>query len=295
MGPGTALGAVLVGDPRIAAVAFTGSRRGGLELLRIAQQREVPIPVYAEMSSINPVILMPEALRQNGTALGTAFVASLTLGAGQFCTNPGLLLAVEGNGLDAFIAAAATALSSCEPATMLSRDICNAYRQRVDALAGHAKVQRLAVGCPEKGCSDSQAALFRCAAPDFISDPGLAEEVFGATALLVVAQDGGELRRVLAGLEGQLTATLHMETADWTHAAELLPLLERKAGRIIANGWPTGVEVAHAMVHGGPYPATSDSRSTSVGSLAIERFLRPVSYQNMPTPLLPADLRDTLD
>jgi alpha-ketoglutaric semialdehyde dehydrogenase len=292
MGPGTSLGAALVRDPRIAAVAFTGSRRGGLALLRLAQEREVPVPVYAEMGSVNPVILLPAALRARGAGLGAAFVASLTLGAGQFCTNPGLLLAVEGKGLNTFIAAAAEALSGYAAATMLSRGILDTYQHGVDALAGHANVRWLGSGQPGGEYAKGQAVLFECAASDFLADPALAEEVFGPAALLVTARDVGELRRVVAGLEGQLTATLQMDEEDWGEAAGLLPMLERKAGRIIANGWPTGVEVTHAMMHGGPYPAASDSRSTSVGSLAIERFLRPVSYQNMPLSLLPPALRD---
>jgi 2,5-dioxopentanoate dehydrogenase len=292
MGPGTSLGAALVRDPRIAAVAFTGSRRGGLALLRLAQERDVPVPVFAEMGSVNPVILLPAALHARGAALGSAFVASLTLGGGQFCTNPGLVLAVEGGGLDVFVAAATEALAACSAATMLSRGIRDAYIHGVERLAGHGKVQRLAVGQPGSGYAKGQAALFSCAASDFIADPALAEEVFGPAALLVRARDPAELRRVVAGLEGQLTATLQMEEEDREEAAGLLPLLERIAGRIIANGWPTGVEVTHAMMHGGPYPATSDSRATSVGSLAIERFLRPVSYQNMPLSLLPSALHD---
>jgi len=292
MGPGIALGTALVADPRIAAVAYTGSRRGGLALGHVARQRSVPIPLYAEMSSINPVILLPEALRVHGPALAASFVASLTLGGGQFCTKPGLVLAVQSAALEGFITATAAALSCCEAATMLSRDILDAYRRGVHAFAAHPKVQRLAEERSEKGYPEGQAALFRCAAADFISDPVLAEEVFGPAALLVCAEDTRQLRCALEGLEGQLTSTLHMAGADLAEAADLLPLLERKAGRIIANGWPTGVEVTHAMMHGGPYPASSDSRATSVGSLAIERFLRPVSYQNMPAALLPSSLRD---
>jgi len=292
MGPGTSLGAALVRDPRIEAVAFTGSRRGGLALLQLAQQRDVPIPVFAEMGSVNPVILMPGALRTRGKALGAAFVASLTLGAGQFCTNPGLLLAVKGEGFEAFMMSAAAALSDCGAATMLSRGIRDAYQRGVDALAEHPRVQWLGGGQPQEGYAKGKPALFGCSVSDFLSDPGLAEEVFGPAALLVRAQDVAEMQCAIASLEGQLTATLHMDEEDWPAAAELIPLLERKVGRIIANGWPTGVEVTHAMMHGGPYPATSDSRATSVGSLAIERFLRPVSYQNMPYSLLPPSLRD---
>jgi len=291
-GPDHALGLALVSNPRIAAVGFTGSRAGGLALLRAAQQRDIPIPVYAEMSSINPVILMPAALNARGPALGTAFVASLTMGAGQFCTNPGLILAIEGPGLDDFVASAVTALEASGSASMLSSGICDAYNRGIAALAAHPAVKTLGRGKPAMGFAQCQAALFACNAGDFLSDPALGAEVFGAASLLVHAPDAEGLQTLIRSLEGQLTASLHMDAADEVLGAKLLPLLERKAGRIIVNNWPTGVEVTHAMVHGGPYPATSDARSTSVGSLAIDRFLRPVSYQNVPPVLLPANLRD---
>jgi alpha-ketoglutaric semialdehyde dehydrogenase len=292
MGPEESLGAALVRDARIAAVAFTGSRRGGLAMVRLAQQREVPIPVYAEMSSINPVVLMPQALKARANMLGAAFVTSLTLGAGQFCTNPGLLLAIEGEGLATFIAAASTALANHDAATMLTRGIHAAYDQGVAMLARHPAVQTLAQGRTGSGFAQGRAAIFGCSAADFLANPALGQEVFGASSLLVRARDKQELRAVLASLEGQLTVTLQMDPGDEAQAAQLLPLLERTAGRIIANGWPTGVEVSHAMVHGGPYPATSDSRTTSVGSLAINRFLRPVAYQGLPSGVLPLPLRD---
>lgn len=292
VGAGNDLGAALVRDPRIAAVGFTGSRGGGLALARIAQERVVPIPVYAEMSSINPVILCPEALKARGAALGEAFVASLTMGAGQFCTNPGLVLAIDGPGIDAFLSSAEAALSGSAPATMLTRQIHAAYEQGVTALSAQPAVEPVARGMPPEGHASAQAALFRTTADAFLANPAMGHEVFGASSVVVLCRDEQELRRLIAGLEGQLTATLHMDAGDRDTAARLLPLLERRAGRILANGWPTGVEVTHAMVHGGPYPSTSDGRTTSVGSLAIDRFLRPVCYQNMPEALLPAELRD---
>ncbi len=283
-GAGNALGAALVADARIKAVGFTGSRAGGLALAGIAARRAEPIPVYAEMSSINPVLLMPAALAARGAALGAGFAASLTLGAGQFCTNPGLLLAVQRDGLDAFIAAAAAALEAAPAQTMLSAGIRNAYETHLAARLGHAGVRVLAHG--------AGGALFATDAAGFLGDAALAEEIFGAAGLLVVCPDMAALREVLAGLEGQLTVTLQMDAPDYEAARALLPLLERKAGRILANAWPTGVEVCHAMVHGGPFPATSDSRTTSVGSKAIERFLRPVCYQDIPAVLLPPELAD---
>ena len=292
VGPGNDLGAALVADPRIAAVGFTGSRGGGLALMRLAQGRPAPIPVYAEMSSINPVLLLPEALRARGPALGAQFVQSLTMGAGQFCTNPGLVLAIDGEGLDGFVTAAADALGQAAAQPMLTGGIHQAYEQGVAALCEHAHVRTVARGQAGEGVARGQAALFQTDAATFLADAALGHEVFGASSLLVRCRDEADLTAVLAAAEGQLTATLHMDAGDTALAARLVPLLERKAGRILANGWPTGVEVAHAMVHGGPFPATSDARSTSVGSLAIDRFLRPVCYQNLPPELLPPVLRD---
>ncbi|WP_443027036.1 aldehyde dehydrogenase (NADP(+)) [Sphingomonas sp. GB1N7] len=292
VGPGNDLGGALVKDPRIAAVGFTGSRGGGLALVALAQARPVPIPVYAEMSSINPVVLLPAALAARGAALGTAFVGSLTMGAGQFCTNPGLVLAIEGEGLDAFVAAAGDALVEAEAGTMLTTGIQAAYQQGVDTLAGSEGVETVARGKAGNGVTRGQAAFFATTADAFLAEKALGHEVFGASSILVKCRDEAEVRRVIEGLEGQLTATLHMDPQEEPIATRLLPALERRVGRILANGWPTGVEVAHAMVHGGPYPATSDARTTSVGSLAIDRFLRPVSYQNLAQGVLPVELRD---
>lgn len=293
-GPSNELGAALVQDPRIMAVGFTGSRGGGLALARLAQQREVPIPVYAEMSSINPVLLLPAALAARGTDLGTAFVASLTMGAGQFCTNPGLILAIEGEGLDAFVDAATGAVSQAQPQVMLTEAICASYAKGVETLSGLPGVEKLAAGA-EGDRTRGGASLFQTTAEAFLANKALSDEVFGASSIVVRCKDEAELSRVLTALEGQLTATLHMDAADEEIAARLLPVLERKVGRILANGWPTGVEVSHAMVHGGPFPATSDPRTTSVGSLAIDRFLRPVCYQNIAPAVLPPELRDDAD
>jgi len=287
---GQSIGQALVADPRIAAVGFTGSRRGGTALMAIAAGRPLPIPVYAEMSSINPVLLFPGALAERGAAIGQAFAASLTLGAGQFCTNPGLILAQPGPGLDAFLEAAAAALTQSPAATMLTPGIHQAYREGVARVAGHGAVTLLAEG-PEGTATQGRAALFATDSDAFLADPVLQEEMFGATALVVRCPDVAAMRAVLAHLEGQLTASLHLAPEDHAAVRDLLPLLERRVGRILVNGFGTGVEVAHAMVHGGPYPATSDGRTTSVGSLAIERFLRPVCYQDMPDALLPAALR----
>ncbi len=286
------LGAALVRDPRIQAVGFTGSRGGGLALVRIAAEREEPIPVYAEMSSINPVVLFPAALAARGEALGKEFVASLTMGAGQFCTNPGLVLAIDGPDLDAFIASAAAAMTDAAPATMLTPGIHASFEQGVDALAGHDAVKTVARGKVGDGVNQAVGAIFDTTAEAFIADRALSHEVFGSSSIVVRCRDVAEIARVIAGLEGQLTATLQMDAADEADAARLVPVIARRVGRILANGWPTGVEVAPAMVHGGPFPATSDGRTTSVGTLAIARYLRPVCFQNLSGGLLPAALDD---
>lgn len=285
------VGAVLVADPRIRAVGFTGSRVGGLALMKVAAERAVPIPVYAEMSAINPVLLMPAALEEKAEALGAAYVASLTMGAGQFCTNPGLVLALEGPALDRFLTAAAQAVSESSAATMLTPAIHAAYQKGVDQLLATPCVTTLARGKEAQGPHQGRAALFAVSAGDFLADEQVSQEVFGASSLLVRCADEAALARVIEHLEGQLTATVHFASADEPLVARLMPLLQQKAGRLIANGWPTGVEVCDAMVHGGPFPATSDGRSTSVGTRAIERFLRPVCYQDFPANLLPDVLR----
>jgi NADP-dependent aldehyde dehydrogenase len=285
------LGAALVADPRVKAVGFTGSRTGGLALVKIANARPEPIPVYAEMSSINPVVLLPGALEARADALGRDFVNSVTLGVGQFCTNPGLVLAIEGPGLKRFIASATAALQQVAPAVMLTPGIHSAYEKGVARLLGHEQATVLARGMEGGGKHCGRAALFAVTAAALLKHPELTEEVFGASSTIVRCANEQELSAVLDKLEGQLTASLHLEAQDEALAERLLPIIERKVGRIIANGWPTGVEVSHAMVHGGPFPATSDGRSTSVGTLAIERWLRPVCYQDLPDALLPAELR----
>lgn len=289
-GDGRVVGTALVADPRIRAVGFTGSRQGGLALAGVAQGRPEPIPVYAEMSSINPVILLPHALAERSAAIAKGFVASLTLGAGQFCTNPGLILALDDHNLDRFIEETGTVLGGTGAATMLTDGILAAYGKGVEALAGNAAVTTLARG-QEAAFGQCQAGLFATTADAFLRDMALREEVFGPTSLVVRCPDEAALFAVLESLEGQLTAAIHATDSDHPLAARLLPVLERKVGRILFNGFGTGVEVTHAMVHGGPFPSTTDSRTTSVGTMAIERFLRPVCYQDVPDDLLPEELR----
>ncbi len=289
-GSGPELGIALVTDPRIKAVGFTGSRAAGTALVAAAAGRPEPIPVYAEMSSINPVFLLDGALSARGADLGRAFVASLTMGSGQFCTNPGLVIAIDGPGLDTFITAAREDVAQAPATPMLTPGIAENYAAGVNTLSGEADlVVRGEAGDSQTAC---RAALFATDAASFLKSSALQAEVFGSSSLIVRCADAAEMRTVAENIEGQLTATVHADESDYDDARQLLPLLELKAGRILFDGWPTGVEVCHAMVHGGPYPATSDSRSTSVGSRAIERFLRPVCYQNVPTSLLPSAIGD---
>jgi NADP-dependent aldehyde dehydrogenase len=290
-GPSNAIGAALVSDPRIKAVGFTGSRAGGLALVGLAAKRPEPIPVFAEMSSVNPVVLLPAALESGAEGLAKGYVGSLTLGAGQFCTNPGLVFAIAGPDLDRFTHAAAASLNAVAPQTMLHAGIARHFRdslKAVEAIDGVNVAARGLPGAPAVGV----AALLTATASQFIKSPAMAQEVFGPSSLIVACADAVALSACLRALEGQLTVTVHMTDADLAEAQRLLPLLERKAGRILVNGWPTGVEVCRAMVHGGPFPATSDSRFTSVGAKAIERFLRPVCYQAFPDALLPQALQD---
>ncbi|TDV43589.1 aldehyde dehydrogenase (NADP(+)) [Actinophytocola oryzae] len=290
-GEGRSLGTALVRHPRIAAVGFTGSRSGGLALVAAAASRPVPIPVYAEMSSVNPVILLPGALDSAAAALGTAFVTSLTTSAGQLCTNPGLVFAL-GDPTE-FLAAAREAVEAAPGAAMLSATIQRAYTDGTGRLAGTAGVTEVAAGgVAEAVPTCGQARLFATDGDTFLADHSLREEVFGAASLVVRVRDLPQLEQILDTLEGQLTATVHATDTDHDTVAALLPRLELLAGRVLYGGWPTGVEVGHAVVHGGPFPATSAPATTSVGTLAIERWLRPVAYQNLPSALLPGELRD---
>lgn len=291
-GEGNALGEALVADPQIKAVGFTGSRVGGLALTAIAQARPEPIPVYAEMSSINPVFLLPGALSADAAQLGQDFVASVTMGSGQFCTNPGLVFVPNGAAGDAFVRAAADGIRAAAGQTMLTSGIATACRSGMSRLGGFDGVEVCAEGTAGEAGDAPSPMLFSTNLPTFQSSVPLQDEVFGAAALIVRYDGLTSLLSAVEGLQGQLTATLHVTDADADAAHQLLPVLERKVGRILFNGWPTGVEVGYAMVHGGPFPATTDSRTTSVGTLAIERYERPVSYQNAPSALLPAPVSD---
>ena len=260
--------------------------------MAIANARAQPIPMYAEMSCINPVYLMPGALAERADLLGQQFIDSLTLGVGQFCTNPGLLLLLAGPDVARFEQAAATALQAKPAGTMLTNGICQSYQRGAKKLGDQPEVGTLALGkAADTQACQARAMLFTTTGAAFLSNPAMEDEVFGPSALIVVCHNHEELLQIARRLSGQLTATLHVAGADHADAKKLLSLLERKAGRILVNDFPTGVEVCHAMVHGGPYPSTSNSMSTSVGSRAIERFLRPVCYQNLPPEFLPPPLQ----
>ncbi|HJT15924.1 MAG TPA: aldehyde dehydrogenase (NADP(+)), partial [Thermoanaerobaculia bacterium] len=272
-------GIQLVKHPLIKAVAFTGSRRGGRALMDIAAQRAEPIPVYAEMGSINPVFILPNAMRERGAEIAAGLHGSVTLGAGQFCTNPGLVIANHSN---QFLDELSRKIAATPCATMLTPAIADAYR------SGVAKFATLA---ERRAHVEGGAALFTTDAKAFLDREELMEEVFGPSTLVVECESHERMLAVARALEGQLTATIH--AADGDDFADLLKILETKVGRVVFNGYPTGVEVLPSMVHGGPYPATSDGRSTSVGTRAIERFTRYVAWQNAPDSALPDELRES--
>lgn len=287
-GAGRTLGDALVAHPAIKAVGFTGSRQGGLALVRTANARPEPIPVYAEMSSINPVFLFPGALAARAESIAQGFATSLTGSVGQLCTNPGLLIAIDGPDLQRFETAVAQALQPAPAGTMLTPGIADAFNSGVAQLSAVDGVSCIAKGQSNEGRPNSgQAALYSTDGQRFLKDKALEAEVFGPASLLIRVRDVAEMREIAEHLEGQLTSTLQIEPSDVEAARTLVPVLERKAGRILANGFPTGVEVTYAMVHGGPFPSTSNAMTTSVGATAIDRFLRPVCYQDLPDALLP--------
>lgn len=291
-GSGRSVGTALVTHPRIASVGFTGSRSGGLALVAAAASRPEPIPVFAEMSSINPVFVLPGALETDAAALGAAWVGSVNTGIGQLCTSPGLVFVAEGPNTDAFIDGARAAVEQTSSGVMLSSGIRSAFTDGAAAFSSHSGVAAIGTGAVDESVvDDGLAQLYVTDAATFLADDSLQAEVFGPASLVVTVPDTSRMVALLEHLEGQLTVTIHGSAADPV-AAELLDAAELKAGRVLFNGWPTGVEVVGSMVHGGPFPATSDPRSTSVGTLAIDRFLRPVSYQNVPPELLPEVLRD---
>jgi NADP-dependent aldehyde dehydrogenase len=284
-----------VADPAIKAVGFTGSQSAGIALMRTAAARPEPIPVYAERSSLNPVFVFPGALSGSAEqidALAQQYVTAVTGSSGQLCTSPGLLFAPAGERGDKLAAAVGRAVSACAGQTMLTAGIAGSWNAGAEALGAAANVTVVGQGTAGPTENAPAPTIFGTDIADFVSNHVLHAEIFGAASLVIRYATTDELIDAINRLEGQLTASLQLTEEDYPTAAQLLPALEQKVGRIIVNGWPTGVEVGHAMVHGGPFPATSDARTTSVGTLAINRFLRPVAYQNLPQELLPAPLQD---
>jgi len=282
------VGQALVQHPFIKAVGFTGSLVGGRALFDLCAQRPDPIPFFGELGSVNPMFLLPNALSARGAAIASGWVGSLTMGAGQFCTNPGIAVVIDGPDADAFIAAAREGLAAVSEQTMLTDGIADAYRSGAHRIQASAGVQEVLTSSCE--LRSAKPYLFATTGKTWLANEVLGEEVFGPLGLVVKVADFDEMLSIARAIHGQLTCSLHLDPADSDQARALMPILERKAGRLLANGYPTGVEVCDAMVHGGPYPASTNFGATSVGTLSIRRFLRPVCYQNMPTDILPDDI-----
>jgi NADP-dependent aldehyde dehydrogenase len=283
------VGQSLVQHPLIKAVGFTGSLGGGRALFDLCAQRPEPIPFFGELGSVNPMFILPNALSARGSEIASGWAGSLTMGAGQFCTNPGIAIVAEGDDAEAFAKAATAALEPMGPQTMLTDGIADAYRSGRDRVAGTSGVQELLTSTCD--LRNATPYLYRVSGKDWLDNHVLGEEVFGPLGLIVTVSDFGQMLDMAKSLQGQLTCTLHMDAADTEAGKALMPVLERKAGRLLANGFPTGVEVCDSMVHGGPYPASTNFGATSVGTLSIRRFLRPVCYQSIPDALLPTDLQ----
>ncbi|KFE36418.1 aldehyde dehydrogenase (NADP(+)) [Thioclava atlantica] len=282
------VGGALVTHPLIAAAGFTGSLAGGRALFDLCAQRPEPIPFFGELGSVNPMFLLPEAVTARGAELGAGWAGSLTMGVGQFCTNPGIAVVLEEQA-EAVIEGAREVLAKTGAQVMLTEGIAEAYRKGTGQIAGAPGVREVLTSmCAGR---EAQPNLFVVSGKDWLGNHVLSDEVFGPLGLLVTVESVDEMAKVAQSFRGQLTVTLHMDKGDAALAGRLMPVLERKAGRVMANGFPTGVEVCDAMVHGGPYPASTNFGATSVGTMAIRRFLRPVCYQNIAEDLLPEDLR----
>ena len=295
-GRGPITGMALVEHPLVKAVGFTGSHHVGREIFNAAANRPEPIPVFAEMASLNPVYLLPGALQERPLELAVQAKTSVTMGVGQFCTKPGLILGIKSPAFDLFKETLAVAMANEPDSTMLHFGIAQTFQARVAKLSSIGGISFLAQS-QHTHSSDSSLASASLAAIDaasFLRDhENLNAEVFGPFCLIVTAESLSELERISITIPGQLTATIHTGDGDMPSALRLASILKRKAGRIVFNGFPTGVEVSPAMTHGGPYPATTDSRFTSVGTAAILRFVRPVTFQDFPQEGLPIELRDS--
>jgi alpha-ketoglutaric semialdehyde dehydrogenase len=292
-GAGHHVGLALVEHPLTQAVAFTGSLRGGRALFDAAARRSHPIPVYSEMGSINPVFVLPGALKERTRAIAEGLKQSVTLSVGQFCTCPGLVVGLEGAEFESIAEELMELFRNTPPGTMLQTGILHSYEQR---LAELGQIPYVEVTHSKEPAAQAEtqavAAVLSTNAATFLEHPTLREEVFGPATILVRCSTPDELMEVARRLEGHLTATIHAAADDLVEFKSLVSVLTSKAGRLIFNGFPTGVEVCPSMVHGGPYPATTDARSTSVGTTAIKRFARPICYQDFPQDLLPVELRD---
>ena len=285
------VGQNIVKNPLAKAVAFTGSFHGGKALFDLASSREEPIPCFAEMGSINPVFLLPERLDQHTTNIASQYIDSVNLGVGQFCTNPGVVFGIKGKALDEFIESASKKMTETPGGTMLHTGIKTNYETAVGKVSKEKGVEELAKGNGE-GESVGVSRLLKTEGSAFIHNPNMQTELFGPASIIVACEDDEEMMLAARSLSGNLTATLQATEHDLQQYKPLIKILERKVGRILVNGFPTGVEVCHSMVHGGPYPATTDSRFTSVGTSAIKRFLRPICYQNFPPSALREELKN---
>ena len=291
---GISLGCQLVQAPEVKAVGFTGSHRAGLALFKLANERPEPIPVFAEMGSVNPVFLCHDKLAADAEEIAKGFLTSLTMGTGQFCVNPGLVIAEKGEALNRFLSSVCEGLADCEAGLMLNEQVCVNYLQGIEQLVESVGVELVQQGKPGSDQAfRGQASLFKVSAEQFLASPNLQQEVFGPASIIIECEDSSEYIRIADALAGQLTATLHATEQELENSSQLVDALMSRVGRLVINGFPTGVEVSPAIVHGGPYPASTDARFTSVGTAAVQRFVRPVCYQNYPEKLLPDALRDT--
>ncbi|MFV8326686.1 aldehyde dehydrogenase (NADP(+)) [Flavobacterium sp. ZS1P14] len=286
------VGVALVKHPGIKAVGFTGSFKGGKALFDIANTRSEPIPVFAEMGSTNPVFILPGILKEKAEAIATGMAGSITQGVGQFCTNPGLTFVQKSDAADTFITDLIAKIKEASAATMLTAGIHTAYDKKIKSTLEISNVKEIAIGQSVDLLNSAQARIFKTTIATFLGNTALSEENFGPSNVVVEAQSKQDILDAASNLEGHLTATVHGTDKDFSEFKELFDILELKVGRLLVNGYPTGVEVCHSMVHGGPYPATTASQTTSVGSNAIKRFARPICYQDYPDTLLPVALRN---
>jgi alpha-ketoglutaric semialdehyde dehydrogenase len=283
------VGSSLVTHPLIKAVGFTGSLAGGRALFDLCAARSEPIPFFGELGSVNPMFLFPHAVANRADSLAKGWATSLTMGAGQFCTNPGIAILIEGTDADQFIETAKNALADTPSQIMLTDGIADAFREGQKRIAASKGVREILTNSCES--RNATPYLYQTTAQEWLENKSLSEEVFGPLGVVVTATSTDEMLVIASQLEGQLTCTIHIDDKDHSLAKAFMPILSRKAGRVLANAFPTGVEVCDSMVHGGPYPASTNFGATSVGTMAIRRFLRPVCYQDIPDALLPEDLK----